>query len=164
MHILTTDNGPYNSPGKQMNRILAIDFGERRIGLAISDPLGITAQGLPTIDTRKTRDYLTFLRDLIVQREVIKVVVGMPRNMDGSIGFKGEEVKKFIQKLAQRTNVEIVSLDERLTTVASLRSMREMGTKQKEKEAVDRISATFILQNYLESLSRNPKETQTDET
>ena len=150
--------------GKQMSRILAIDFGERRIGLAVSDPLGITAQGLPTIDTRKTRDYLTFLRDLIVQKEVVKVVVGMPRNMDGSIGFKGEDVKKFIRKLAQRTNVEIVSWDERLTSVASLRSMREMGTKQREKETVDRISATLILQNYLESQSRNPTETQTDET
>jgi putative Holliday junction resolvase len=143
-----------------MSRILAIDFGERRIGLAISDPLGITAQGLPTIDTKKTKDYLTFLCDLITEKEVVKVVVGMPRNMDGTIGFKGEEVKKFIQKLSQRAKVEIVSLDERLTTVASLRSMRELGIKQREKKAADRIAATMILQNYLESLSRN----QTNET
>jgi putative Holliday junction resolvase len=143
-----------------MSRILAIDYGERRIGLAVSDPLGITAQGLPTIDTKKTKDYLTYLCNLITEKEVVKVVVGMPRNMDGSIGFKGEEVKKFIQRLSQRTKVEIVSSDERLTTVSSLRSMRELGIKQREKEAVDRISATLILQNYLESLSRN----QTDET
>ena len=143
-----------------MTRILAIDFGERRIGLAISDPLGITAQGLPTIDTRKTKDFLSFIQNLIKEKEVSRVVVGMPRNMDGSIGFKGEEVKKFIQKLIQKVSavsigkVEVITWDERLTTVESLRSMREMGTKQKEKETVDRISATLILQNYLDSRSR----------
>jgi len=143
-----------------MTRILAIDFGERRIGLSISDPLGITAQGLPTIDIRKTKDFLSFIQNLIKEKEVSRVVVGMPRNMDGSIGFKGEEVKKFIQKLIQKVSavsigkVEVITWDERLTTVESLRSMREMGTKQKEKETVDRISATLILQNYLDSRSR----------
>jgi putative Holliday junction resolvase len=136
-----------------MTRILAIDFGERRIGLAISDPLGITAQGLPTIDTRKTKDFFSFIQNLIQEKEVSKVVVGMPRNMDGSIGFKGEEVKKFIQKLSQKTKAEIITWDERLTSVESLRSMREMGTKQKKKETVDRISATLILQSYLDSQS-----------
>jgi putative Holliday junction resolvase len=138
---------------KAMTRILAIDFGERRIGLAISDPLGITAQGLPTIDTRKTKDFLSFIQNLIQEKEVSKVVVGMPRNMDGSIGFKGEAVKEFIQKLSQKTKVEIITWDERLTSVESLRSMREMGTKQKKKETVDRISATLILQSYLDSQS-----------
>jgi len=137
-----------------MSRILAIDFGERRIGLAISDPLGITAQGLPTIDTKKTKDVISGIVKTIQERNVDKVVVGMPRNMDGSIGFKGEEVKKFIRKLTQKTKVEIIDWDERLTTVESLRSMREMGIKQKEKETVDRISATLILQNYLDSQSR----------
>jgi putative Holliday junction resolvase len=136
-----------------MKRILAIDFGERRIGLAISDPLGITAQGLPTIDTKKTKDFLPFIQSLIQEKEVSKVVVGMPRNMNGSIGFKGEVVKGFIQKLSQKTKAEIITWDERLTTVESLRSMREMGTKQKEKETVDRISATLILQSYLDSQS-----------
>jgi len=137
-----------------MSRILAIDFGERRIGLAISDPLGITAQGLPTIDTKKTKDVISGIVKTIQERNVDKVVVGMPRNMDGSIGFKGEEVKKFIRKLTKKTKEEIIDWDERLTTVESLRSMREMGIKQKEKETVDRISATLILQNYLDSQSR----------
>jgi len=147
-----------------MTRILAIDFGERRIGLAISDPLGITAQGLPTIDTKKIKDFISHIIQIIDEREVVKVVVGMPRNMDGSIGFKGEAVEKFIRRITQKTKVEVVSWDERLTTVESLRSMREMGTKQKEKETVDRISATLILQNYLESLSQKAKESPTDET
>jgi putative Holliday junction resolvase len=135
-----------------MSRILAIDWGERRIGMAVSDPLGITAQGLPTIDTKKTEDVIAFIKDLIEDKQVNKVVVGMPKNMDGSVGFKGREVEKFIRKLAQRIKVEIISWDERLTTVSSLRSMREMGTKQREKKTIDRISATLILQNYLDSL------------
>lgn len=136
-----------------MSRILAIDWGERRIGMAVSDPLGITAQGLPTIDTKKTKDVISFIRDLVEDKQVSRIVVGMPKNMDGSIGFKGLEVEKFVRKLTQRIKVEIISRDERLTTVSSLRSMREMGTKQKEKNTVDRISATLILQNYLDSLS-----------
>jgi putative Holliday junction resolvase len=135
-----------------MSRILAIDWGERRMGLAISDPLGITAQGLPTIDTKKTKDVFSLIKNLIEDRQVDKVVVGLPKNMDGSVGFKGREVERFIRKLAQKIKVEIVSWDERLTTVSSLRSMREMGTKQKEKKTVDRISATLILQNYLDSI------------
>jgi putative Holliday junction resolvase len=135
-----------------MSRILAIDWGERRIGMAVSDPLGITAQGLPTIDTKKTEDVIAFIKDLIEDKQVNKVVVGMPKNMDGSVGFKGREVEKFIRKLAQRIKVEIISWDERLTTVSSLRSMREMRTKQREKKTIDRISATLILQNYLDSL------------
>jgi putative Holliday junction resolvase len=137
-----------------MTRILAIDMGERRIGLAVSDPLGITAQGLPTIDTRKTKDVLSYIQNIINEKKVSKVVVGMPKNMDSSIGFKGEEVRKFIQKLSQKIKIEVIAWDERLTSVESLRSMREMGTKQKEKETVDRISATLILQNYLDSQSK----------
>jgi len=146
-----------------MSRILSIDFGERRIGLAISDPLGITAQGLPTIDTRKTKDILSYIQSIIEEKKVTMIVVGMPKNMNGSIGFKGEEVKKFIDKIAQKTGVKVIAWDERLTSVQSLKSMREMGTKQKKKEAVDRISATLILQSYLDSLSKEDKESLTDE-
>lgn len=146
-----------------MARILSIDFGERRIGLAVSDPLGITAQGLPTIDTRKTKDILSYIRSIIEEKNVTMIVVGMPKNMNGSIGFKGEEVKKFIDRLTQKTSVKVIAWDERLTSVQSLKSMREMGTKQKKKETVDRISATLILQSYLDSLSKEDKESLTDE-
>jgi putative Holliday junction resolvase len=152
------DRGLYDYWRNKMSRILAIDWGERRIGMAISDPLGITAQGLPTIDTKKTKDVFSFLRDLIEDKQVSRIVVGMPKNMDGSVGFKGREVEKFIRKLTQKIKAEVIGWDERLTTVDSLRSMREMGTKQKEKQTVDRISATLILQNYLDSLSQNKRE------
>jgi putative Holliday junction resolvase len=134
-----------------LSRILAIDFGERRIGLALSDTLGITAQGLPTLDTRKTRDIFTYIENIIKENDV-------------------REVKKFIQELVKRTKMEVIPWDERLTTVQSLKTMREMGTKQKHKEVTDRISATLILQSYLDSakheaswrrLNDLPKENET---
>jgi putative Holliday junction resolvase len=146
-----------------MSRILAIDFGERRIGLALSDPLGITAQGLPTIDTKKIKDVFAYIKNFVVEKDVVKLVVGMPRNMNGSIGAQGEKVKKFIGKLAHKTETEVIAWDERLTSVQSLKSMREMGTKQKRKEVTDRISATLILQSYLDSLSNREKRSLTDE-
>jgi putative Holliday junction resolvase len=147
-----------------MSRILAIDFGERRIGLAVSDPLGITAQGLPTIDTRRTRDVLSHIKAIIEDKQVTKIVVGMPRNMDGSVGFKGEEIKKFVSQLTQKTGMDVETWDERLTTVQSLRSMREMGVKQREKGTADRISATLILQSYLDRQSQSQNDSTTDET
>jgi putative Holliday junction resolvase len=140
-----------------MARILAIDFGERRIGLAISDPLGITAQGLPTIDTKKIKNVFSHIQGIIEGKEVNKIVVGMPRNMDGSIGFKGEAVKRFIAELTRRIDVEVITWDERLTTVQSQKSMQQMGAKQREKEKVDQISAILILQSYLDSLAQTNK-------
>ena len=134
---------------------MGIDFGERRIGLAISDALGITAQGLPTLDTKKTKDIFTHLENIIKEKNVTKVVVGMPKNMNGTIGPKGMEVTEFMQELTKKTKIEVIPWDERLTSVQSLKAMREMGTKQKHKEVTDRISATLILQSYLDSLRRN---------
>ena len=138
-----------------MSRILGIDFGERRIGLAISDALGITAQGLPTLDTKKTKDIFTHLENIIKEKNVTKVVVGMPKNMNGTIGPKGMEVTEFMQELTKKTKIEVIPWDERLTSAQSLKAMREMGTKQKHKEVTDRISAILILQSYLDSLRRN---------
>jgi len=146
-----------------VSRILAIDFGERRIGLAVSDPLGITAQGLPTIDTRKSRDVFAEILSIVEDKQVTKIVVGMPVNMDGSMSVKGEEVGKFIRELTRRTGMDVETWDERLTTVQSLRSMREMGVKQKKKGTADRISATLILQSYLERHSQSRNDSATDE-
>ena len=135
-----------------MSRILGIDFGERRIGLALSDPLGITAQGLPTLDTKTTKDILGFIENIIKEKDVTLMIVGMPKNMNGTIGPKGREVERFIQELIKRAKIEVIPWDERLSSVQSLKAMREMGTKQKHKEVVDRISATLILQSYLDSM------------
>jgi putative Holliday junction resolvase len=146
-----------------MSRILAIDFGERRIGLAVSDPLGITAQGLPTIDTRKSRDVFAEILSIIKIKQVARIVVGMPMNMDGSMGAKGKEVSKFIRELTRRTGMDVETWDERLTTVQSLRSMREMGVKQKKKGIADRISATLILESYLDRHNQKQNDSATDE-
>ena len=134
-----------------MSRILGIDFGERRIGLALSDALGITAQGLPTLDTKKIKDIFAFIENIIKEQNVTKIIVGMPKNMNGTIGPKGREVEKFIQELIRRTKIDVIPWDERLSSVQSLKAMREMGIKQKHKEVTDRISATLILQSYLDS-------------
>ena len=134
-----------------MSRILGIDFGERRIGLALSDSLGITAQGLPTLDTKKTEDIFAYIENIVKEQNVTKIIVGMPKNMNGSIGPKGREVEKFIQELIKRTEIEVIPWDERLSSVQSLKAMREMGIKQKHKEVADRISATLILQSYMDS-------------
>jgi putative Holliday junction resolvase len=139
-------------------RILGIDFGERRIGLALSDALGITAQGLPTLDTKKIDDIFAHLVNLIKDKNVTKVIVGMPKSLNGTIGPKGMEVKEFIQELTKRTKMQVIPWDERLTSVQSLRTMKELGVKQKDKETVDRISATLILQSYLDSASSDSEE------
>ncbi len=130
--------------------------------MAVSDPLGITAQGLPTIDTRKLKDVFSHIRAIVKDEKVTRVVVGMPKNMDGSIGFKGKEVKEFVSKLSRRIDVEIEAWDERLTSVESRKSMRDMGIKQKRKDAVNRISATLILQSYLDNLNREERDTICD--
>jgi putative Holliday junction resolvase len=140
-----------------LSRILGIDFGERRMGLALSDALGITAQGLPTLDTKKTKDVFTFIENIVKEQNVTKIIVGMPKNMNGTIGPKGREVEKFIQELIKRTKIDVIPWDERLSSVQSLRAMREMGTKQKHKGVTDRISATLILQSYLDSMERLDK-------
>jgi putative Holliday junction resolvase len=137
-----------------LSKILGIDFGERRIGLALSDALGITAQGLPTLDTKKIKDIFSYLENIIKDNNVTKVIVGMPKNMNGSMGPKGMEVTKFIQDLIEKIKIDVIPWDERLTSVQSLKAMREMGTKYKHKEIADRISATLILQSYLDSLQQ----------
>lgn len=120
----------------------------------MSDALGITAQGLPTLDTKKTKDIFAQLKNIIKEKNVTQVVVGMPKNMNGTMGPKGMEVKEFIRELNRKTKTDVVPWDERLSSVQSLKIMREMGTKQKHKEMVDQISATLILQSYLDSLQR----------
>lgn len=138
-----------------MKRILGIDFGERRMGLALSDSLGKMAWPFLTFDTKEDGDFLQRIEQLIEKENVGEIVLGMPRNMDGSIGKKGKEVLEFSKKLASRIKIPITFWDERLTTVESLRVLRDTGAKlHKHKKKVDTFSAAFILQGYLDSLKR----------
>jgi putative Holliday junction resolvase len=142
-----------------MKRILGIDFGERRIGLALSDPLGIIAQPFLTFDTQKDGDIFKKIEELIEEKGIEEIVLGMPRNMDGSIGEKGKVVQEFSQMLSSRVKIPIIFRDERLSSVESLRVLRDAGAKlHKYKKSVDKLSAALILQGYLDSLKRKEDE------
>lgn len=135
-------------------RIMGIDFGDSRIGVAVSDPLGWTAQGLDTIEWKGPPEQAADeIRRLAEQYGVEKIVIGLPRNMNGTIGPSGEKAIEFGELLARVTGLEVEKWDERLTTVAANRLMHEVGMKtSKKKKSVDRIAAVLILQGYLDSL------------
>ena len=144
--------------------MIGLDVGDRRIGVAAADGLGLTAQGLPTIERRKLGDDLDRLIAVISERKASKLVVGLPKNMDGSVGFQGEKVRGFVEALLERirssgsTEPEIIFWDERLTTVAAHRTLLEADmSRKKRKGAVDKLAAVFILQGYLDSEYRKTK-------
>ncbi len=134
-------------------RILALDLGKKRIGLALSDPLGITAQGLPNLERHRKRDDLAALAQLAKEREVGLILMGNPVNMGGSEGRQSAWVHEFAEALEKRTGLPIRFWDERLTTVQAHRVLRESGISlEKRAAAVDRLSAVILLQSYLDSL------------
>ena len=137
-------------------RIMGIDFGDSRIGIAVSDPLGWTAQGLETIQWKgSTKLPAEKIKQLAAQYDVNKIVVGLPKNMNGTIGPSGEKAIEFGELLSKETGLEVVKWDERLTTVAANRMMHEVGMKtSKKKGSVDRIAAVLILQGYLDSKAK----------
>ena len=135
-------------------RIMGIDFGDSRIGVAVSDPMGWTAQGLETIERKGPMEQdAERIRQLAEQYGVGRIVIGLPKNMNGTIGPSAEKAIEFGELLARITGLEVVQWDERLTTVAANRLMHEVGMKtSKKKKSVDRIAAVFILQGYLDSM------------
>lgn len=134
-------------------RILALDLGKKRIGLAISDPFGITAQGLPNLERTNKRTDLEALGQLARQREVGLFLLGNPMNMRGTEGRQSAWVREFAQALEERTHLPVRLWDERLTSVEAGRVLRSSGIGiQKRAAAVDRLSAVILLQSYLDSL------------
>ncbi len=134
-------------------RILALDLGKKRIGLALSDPLGITAQGLPTLQRVNIRTDLDALATLIADREVSQILMGQPLHMSGDEGRQVEYTREFAGRLAERTGLEVKFWDERWTTVAAQRVLKESGASTgKRSKAVDRLSAVILLASYLDSL------------
>lgn len=136
-------------------RIMGIDFGDVRIGIAMSDPLGWTAQGVETIVWKcGMKQPAEKIGKLAKDYGVEKIIIGFPKNMNGTIGPRGEKTTEFIDVLKRFTDVDIVKWDERLSTVAANRTMHEVGMKtSKKKLVVDQIAAVFILQGYLDSIS-----------
>lgn len=132
-------------------RILAIDYGQRRVGVAISDPLGYTAQPLPTIEVKSLAQTLAALEQIIQERQVVEIVVGLPLNMKGEKSAATEAVMKFVQQLQTKFALPIHTWDERWTTVAAHRTMHQLGqAPSRRKQQVDQIAAQLILQSFLE--------------
>jgi putative Holliday junction resolvase len=134
-------------------RILALDLGKRRIGLAVSDPLGITAQGLPNLERTNKRTDLAALARIAQERGASLILMGNPINMRGSEGRQSAWVREFAAALERETGLPIQFWDERLTTVEASRVLRASGISiEKRAAAVDRLSAVILLQSYLDSL------------
>ncbi len=133
-----------------MNRILGIDYGSAKIGLALSDPLKMFAHEYETIFTKENKNYLHYIVDLCNEKNVEYVVLGLPLNMDGSVGFQAEEVLAFKHKL-ESLQVKVVTEDERLTTKMAESAMHEMKLSKKEiLQKSDAKAAAIILQNHLD--------------
>jgi len=141
--------------GNRAGRILAIDLGDRRMGLALSDPLRLTAQGLPTAERRNKRQDLNFLEVLTRRHHVFHVLVGNPLNMDGTTGPQSAKARAFAEELAQRLaqgHVAVELWDERLTSVAAQQVLDERGVETAgSKGAVDQMAATILLQSFLDT-------------
>jgi putative Holliday junction resolvase len=132
-------------------RILAIDFGLRRIGLAISDPLGITAQGIPTLHRTSIRKDIEHIRAVAEEYSVEKVIVGNPLSHTGKETAMSQHVRDFVKKLQGRLSCPVELWDERLTSVEANRLLKTSGISiNKRQQAVDRVAAALLLQNYLD--------------
>jgi len=139
-------------------RIMGLDFGSKTVGVAISDPLLITAQGIEIIrrkEENKLRQTLARIEELIVEYEVEEIVLGLPKNMNATEGERAELTKEFREKLERRTGLPVNMWDERLTTVSADKAMMEAGIRREHrKDYVVMIAAVLILQGYLD-LRRN---------
>ena len=135
-------------------RILGLDYGSKTVGVAVSDPLGFTAQGVEIIrreEENKLRKSLRRIEELVKQYEVEELVLGFPKNMNNTIGDRAEKSLEFAEMLKRRTGLPVVMWDERLTTVAANRTLMESGVRRENrKEHIDQIAAVFILQGYLD--------------
>lgn len=137
-------------------RILGLDYGSKTVGVAVSDSLGITAQGVETItrsDENKLRQTCARIEKLIEEYEIEKIILGYPKNMNNSIGDRAVKTEEFKMLLERRTGLPVILWDERLTTAASERILMESNVRRENrKEVIDKIAAGLILQGYLDSL------------
>ena len=137
----------------QKGRVLALDLGKKRIGLAVSDELGLTAQGLATLERTNIREDLGKLSQLIAEKNVSLILMGKPLHMSGREGRQTEYTREFAERLNKATGLPIQFWDERLTTVEAQRVLRQSGIGiQKRAQAVDRLAAVILLESYLDSL------------
>ena len=136
-------------------RVMGLDYGSKTVGVAVSDPLGLTAQGIETIwrkDENKLRKTCARIEELIREYEVGSIVLGLPRHMNSDVGDRAEKSLEFGEMLRRRTGLEVIMWDERLTTVEAERTLIESTVRREDrKKYIDKIAAVFILQGYLDS-------------
>ena len=126
-------------------------MGDRTIGIAISDPFLLTAQSLMTIKRKSKIEDIEIINDIIKEKEVSKIIVGLPKNMNNTIGPQAKKVKTFVKELRKHTDLDIEYVDERLTTVSATRVLIEQNvSRKKRKDVIDSVAATYILQTYLD--------------
>ena len=141
-----------------------MDIGSQTIGVAVSDELGMIAQGLKTIQTRPHRGELNELATIIAELGISLVVVGLPKNMDGTLGKQAEMVLQWIETFQKRMEISVVTWDERLSTVGASRVLLEANvSRKKRKKVIDKLAAVLILQGYLDQ-SRQPTDGTFSET
>ena len=140
-----------------MSRVLGIDFGTRRIGLALSDPTGTLASPLPFLENTGPREITAKLQELVQTHGVETVVIGLPRNLDGTYGPSAQKVRDFITQIQPHLPAKIIPQDERLTTAQASKDLARIGLSQKElRKKVDSSSAAIILQQFLDRTHLNP--------
>ncbi|NBS50411.1 MAG: Holliday junction resolvase RuvX [Verrucomicrobia bacterium] len=144
---------PANRPGRSLrvSRILGIDYGTVRIGLALSDPTGTLASPLPFLDNQSPEQVTKAISELIHNHQIIGIVIGLPRNMDGTYGPSAQKVRDFIDQMKGSITLPITPIDERLTTAQASKQLSSIGLNQKKlRKKVDSSSACLILQQYLD--------------
>jgi putative Holliday junction resolvase len=141
--------------GREM-KVLGLDIGEKRIGIAVSDALRCTAQGLTVLQRNDEADAIGAIQELVDTLQVSEVVVGLPKNMDGSVGESAQKILLFVSKLEEALSIPIVLWDERWTTAEATRMLLQADvTRKKRRKVVDKIAAVLILQGYLDSLEHH---------
>lgn len=150
---------PKKEPERGM-RILGLDYGSKTVGVAVSDSLGLTAQGVETIvrkEENKLRQTCARIEELISEYQITAIVLGYPKNMNNTAGDRAQKTEDFKAMLERRTGLPVILWDERLSTRSAERILMESGVRRENRKAViDKIAAVFILQNYLDSLAANP--------
>ena len=138
-------------------RIIGLDYGSRTVGVAVSDPLLVTAQAVETItrnEENKLRKTLARIEELCREYEADRIVLGYPKNMNNTVGDRASKSEEFREMLVRRCNIPVILWDERLTTVEAQRVLMESGVRRENrKQVIDKIAAVFILQSYLDSLT-----------
>ena len=146
-------------------RILGIDYGGRRIGVAVSDELGVTAQGVSTIARKNREADLDAIGDLVRRHGVERIVIGYPLRLDGSEGIQCEKINRFVRRLEMRVSLPITRWDEALSTKEAEELLRQKGVRrEKRRDVVDRVAASIILQGYLDAVASGEKADNSSKT